>query len=350
MHVGEPIHEEEDYFGRPVVIAARLCGRAGGGQILASQLVRDLLGARIKHTLRDLGRLELKGLTEPLAACEVVWEETAPVSLIALQPWLAKAETTAFVGRTEDLARLRDAWAHVQAGERKLVLIAGEPGIGKTRLAAEFARAVHAEGATVLLGRSSEETLIAAPALAALRERLVAKGSSRISEARRLAGAFADALADERVAPLVEVDPQQQDEGPDVADEGEDRDEAAHAEQRRFALYRVRDEADPGERAAGDEDRAAHRRLHGQTPGGEEGAFLAFASGCFVGVDHIGLERRAEHRSCARRDSEAGREQSNADLIPRTHEGEASEQPRLGHERTEPDPGLSVSAATTSVY
>ena len=74
LHVGEPIQDEADYFGRPVVIAQRLCAHAQGGQIVASNLMRDLIGTRGNHTFRDLGPLELKGLAEPLPACAVAWE------------------------------------------------------------------------------------------------------------------------------------------------------------------------------------------------------------------------------------------------------------------------------------
>ena len=73
---------------------------------------------------------------------------------------LAGAERTAFVGRTRELEELQRCWESARAGERQFVLMAGEPGVGKTRLAAEFSRAAHAEGATVLFGRSDEEALI----------------------------------------------------------------------------------------------------------------------------------------------------------------------------------------------
>src|SRR5205807_3042307 len=46
LHVGEPIRDEADYFGTPVVVAKRLCDAAAGGQILASTLVQDLVGHR----------------------------------------------------------------------------------------------------------------------------------------------------------------------------------------------------------------------------------------------------------------------------------------------------------------
>jgi class 3 adenylate cyclase/pimeloyl-ACP methyl ester carboxylesterase len=169
LHVGEPIREEDDYFGMPVVVAKRLCDGAQGGQILASDLVRRLVGSRGGHTFRDLGPLSLKGVAEPLSAYEVVWEPAAeelaappapqvegPVAPLPLPPLLASGERTTFVGRDRELERLRHHWERVRTGKRQLVLLTGEPGIGKTRLAAEFAVAAHAEGATVLFGRSDE--------------------------------------------------------------------------------------------------------------------------------------------------------------------------------------------------
>ena len=74
---------------------------------------------------------------------------------------LARAHATEFVGRRAELERLRASWAGVQMHrDRRLVLLAGEPGIGKTRLAHEFAAEALAGGATVLLGRCSEEPLV----------------------------------------------------------------------------------------------------------------------------------------------------------------------------------------------
>jgi DNA-binding SARP family transcriptional activator len=60
---------------------------------------------------------------------------------------------TPFVGREEALERLLDAWSGARERGPQLWLIAGEPGIGKTRLAAEFAAAAHGDGALVLYGR-----------------------------------------------------------------------------------------------------------------------------------------------------------------------------------------------------
>jgi DNA-binding SARP family transcriptional activator/tetratricopeptide (TPR) repeat protein len=75
-------------------------------------------------------------------------------------PGLGRAHETAFVGRAAELQRVRASWAGVQMHrDRRIVLVAGEPGVGKTRLAHEFGAAALAERATVLLGRCSEEPL-----------------------------------------------------------------------------------------------------------------------------------------------------------------------------------------------
>ncbi len=64
----------------------------------------------------------------------------------------------AFVGRDDELRTLTEAWRVACAGTPQCVLIGGEPGIGKTELAAEFARRIAAEGGVTLWGRACEAT------------------------------------------------------------------------------------------------------------------------------------------------------------------------------------------------
>ena len=68
-------------------------------------------------------------------------------------------EQRPFVGRRAELGRLRAAWAGALQGGRRLVLVSGEPGIGKSALVAELAARARAEGAAVLHGRGEEESL-----------------------------------------------------------------------------------------------------------------------------------------------------------------------------------------------
>ncbi|MBV8979824.1 MAG: AAA family ATPase, partial [Acidimicrobiia bacterium] len=157
LHAGEPIQEEADYFGRPVVIAKRLCDRAAAGQILASTIVRDLVGDRRDLSFRDVGPLQLKGLSDPVATVEVGW---APVPE-RVSTFATARYQSPFVGRESELERLTDALQRAASGERQVVLVGGEAGVGKTRLAAEFSRLAVEEGALLLYGRCFPDPLVA---------------------------------------------------------------------------------------------------------------------------------------------------------------------------------------------
>ncbi|MBI1815527.1 MAG: AAA family ATPase [Deltaproteobacteria bacterium] len=152
---GEATRDNNDLFGAPVVEASRLCAAASAGQILVSEVVR-LMARGHGHTFTSIGELTLKGLPDPVAAYEVKWEPLEQVGL-PLPPRLAMAQTVAMVGREAELAVIAGAYQVAKSGQRQIVLLAGEPGIGKTRLASEAARACHADGATVLLGTCDED-------------------------------------------------------------------------------------------------------------------------------------------------------------------------------------------------
>jgi predicted ATPase/class 3 adenylate cyclase len=155
LALGDVVFDDGDVFGTPVVEAARLVAAARGGQILVTELVRMVAGRRCTSEFTDLGSLQLKGLPEPVPVCEVAWEPLAGPSLPL--PVLLTEVGRIFVGRDGEVGRLGQLWEEAAAGARWVALLAGEPGVGKTRLIAELAGAVHAEGATVLAGRCDED-------------------------------------------------------------------------------------------------------------------------------------------------------------------------------------------------
>lgn len=158
---GEATREADDFFGDPVVEAARLCARAGAGQILATDAVRVMAGRRTRHTFRSLGAMELKGLPEPVEVLEVGWEpidEGATEHEIPLPARIALVPPTGVVARQSEAVELVDTFKHVAAGEGHAVtLVSGEAGVGKTTLVAEAARRAAGAGAWVLLGRCQED-------------------------------------------------------------------------------------------------------------------------------------------------------------------------------------------------
>ncbi len=155
--VGEATQDDEGVHGLVVVEAARLCAAARGGQVLASALVEALCATRQDVRFTSLGMLELKGLSAPVSVVEVRSDREHTARAIPVPATLVALESSHFVGRASERAALAAAWARAQQGERRTSLIAGEPGIGKTRLAAELARGAVASGAIVLHGRCDED-------------------------------------------------------------------------------------------------------------------------------------------------------------------------------------------------
>jgi class 3 adenylate cyclase len=73
LNTGESIEEAGDYFGTAVTLAARIANRARGGQILVSDLLRNLAGSLAGVEFRDAGRKQLKGIPGRQRVYEVVW-------------------------------------------------------------------------------------------------------------------------------------------------------------------------------------------------------------------------------------------------------------------------------------
>ncbi|TMB69038.1 MAG: hypothetical protein E6J43_05070, partial [Chloroflexi bacterium] len=137
--------------GSTVDAAARICAKAQGGQILASETVRGIVGAAKDLQFRDRGRFRLKGFPERWRLLEVAWQEEAQP---AAAPVLA--ERTPYVGREEERAELRRLMEQAIAGRGSIVLIRGEPGVGKTRLAQELVLEARKHGMFDSTGRCYE--------------------------------------------------------------------------------------------------------------------------------------------------------------------------------------------------
>lgn len=158
---GDCTHEDDDYFGEPVVQAARLCAAAEGHQILATSVLGFLV-PRDAHDLRPVGDLELKGLPEPLSTVEVMWSPLGPATTTIPLPARLAIQTglSPLVGRAAEREVLDSAAKTAASGDRRVVLVTGEAGLGKTRLTTEFACDAHQRGAVVLYGRCDEELAV----------------------------------------------------------------------------------------------------------------------------------------------------------------------------------------------
>ena len=162
LAVGEVEPDAGDFYGISVVEAARLCARCEGGEILATDMVRLLARARGGFDFESVGELELKGLDEPVNAYRVRWQPLASVDnpVLPLPSRLASLARSPYVGRVHELDVLDAALKEVRAGDRRAVLLSGEPGIGKTTLEARFAAQASEAGVSVLYGRCDEDHFV----------------------------------------------------------------------------------------------------------------------------------------------------------------------------------------------
>ena len=161
---GESTVKDGDYFGMPTVEAARLCAEAPADGILISALVKTLAGRCEGVELVSAGELELKGFPEPVEAFSVSWvplgEEASGAGGWPLPAVLRSVPPVSYVGRVEERAAIEEAMVLARDGARQVVLLSGEPGIGKTRLSSYGAHRAHAEGFAVCWGACSEELAV----------------------------------------------------------------------------------------------------------------------------------------------------------------------------------------------
>ncbi|MFZ0833562.1 MAG: AAA family ATPase, partial [Mycobacterium sp.] len=191
LHTGEVELRDGDYFGRAVNRAARLRSLALGGQILCSGATAELVVDTLRDdvVLADLGMRQLRNLARPehvfelrLGMDELLQQE--PTSDPHIERPVVPAVLAGpgpFVGRGRELQRLFTTWQNALTGGTRAVLIAGEPGVGKTRLGGEWSRQAYEQGAVVLYGRCDEDLGAPyQPFAEALRSLMPCLGASRL--------------------------------------------------------------------------------------------------------------------------------------------------------------------------
>ena len=134
LNAGEPIAEGDDLFGIAVTLASRIGDHAAPGQVLVSEVVRQLSAGK-GFDFQSIGEARLKGFDESMRLYALESPEPSPVRGISTLPTFA----TTFVGRERELAELQELCSSATA---RLLTVFGPGGMGKTRLAVEAARSV----------------------------------------------------------------------------------------------------------------------------------------------------------------------------------------------------------------
>ncbi len=183
-------HPLRERFWQQLIVALYRGGRQADA-LRAYQRVRaelaDTLGIEPSPDLRALETAVLQ--QDP--ALDLPLRRTEPEAVATTTS--AVADAPLFVGRGDELAQLQTAWDRARSGARQLVLVAGEPGIGKTALCAHFAARLSREGAGVVSGRCPNDAVVPyQPIIEALRAHV---RSVPVEDLRAHLGAGTEALA-----------------------------------------------------------------------------------------------------------------------------------------------------------
>jgi class 3 adenylate cyclase/predicted ATPase len=135
---------ERGIIGETPNLAARLQSSADPNQVIIAESTRRLLGNLFELT--HLGEMDIKGLAKPAQAWVVLQTSSVASRFEALHG----AGLTALVGREEEIELLQRRWSKAKTGEGQVVLLSGEPGIGKSRLTAALLERIVGEPQTRL--------------------------------------------------------------------------------------------------------------------------------------------------------------------------------------------------------
>jgi hypothetical protein len=128
--IGSGASQEQAIVGATPNLAARLQGIAEPNGVVIAESTRKLVGNLFD--LQDLGAQDLKGIVGPVLA----WAALRSSSVESRFEALHASGLTELVGREEELEMLLRRWSKAKTGEGQVVLLSGEPGIGKSRLTA----------------------------------------------------------------------------------------------------------------------------------------------------------------------------------------------------------------------
>jgi len=136
--IGAGAAQERGVVGETPNLAARLQALARPGTLVIADSTRRQLGTLFE--IEDLGPQLLAGFAEAQPACRVVGESGVVSRFEAL-----RSGTTPLIGRDEELNLLTRRWRQAKSGEGRVVLVSGEPGIGKSRLTEALSRHIESE-------------------------------------------------------------------------------------------------------------------------------------------------------------------------------------------------------------
>jgi predicted ATPase len=142
--IGSGASQEQAIVGETPNLAARLQGVAEANSVVITESTRQLLGNLFE--LQDLGAQDLKGIAGSVRA----WSAVRPASVESRFEAFHASGLTELVGREEELEMLLRRWSKAKSGEGQVVLISGEPGIGKSRLTAALMERLASEPHTRL--------------------------------------------------------------------------------------------------------------------------------------------------------------------------------------------------------
>jgi class 3 adenylate cyclase/predicted ATPase len=128
--IGSGSAQEQAVVGETPNLAARLQGLAEPSTMVIGEITRRLLGNLFEY--RDLGTVELKGFATPPRAYQVLRPSTIESRFEALH----SSALTPLVGRKDEIELLLRRWARAREGYGHIILLSGEPGVGKSRITA----------------------------------------------------------------------------------------------------------------------------------------------------------------------------------------------------------------------